>query len=90
MPMPPYFKGDPTHLIEEEWWLPLLSRKVSDLLKIEMLSARMTPMEQTLCPLSLGVPNSKEEDSISRALEMDAHKDAPTATTEDPPSSPPA
>lgn len=77
-------------MIEEKWCLPLLSRKDSDLLKIEVISARMTPMEQPLCPLSLEVPISQEEVCISQALEMDAQKDALAAVTEDGLISPPA
>lgn len=44
LPTPLYFKGDPTRLIEKEWWLPILSRVVSDLLKIKVTSGRMAPM----------------------------------------------
>lgn len=90
MPTSPYFKGDATRSIEEEWWLPVMSQLVSNLLKTKVISAMPIPMEQPLYAITLDAPVSQEEACMRRAFEMVAKKDATATATEESPISLPA
>lgn len=55
-PPPPGFTGDPTKVIDETWWLPLMSRVVLDLQKVDLQKVDLqlddlNPMAKPLCPL---------------------------------------